>query len=67
MQLGCTDNQVVFDWTTLSSSEKSQLKNYLESDRLFLGHNLMFDLTFLYKQDIWPKHIYDTIIAVQLI
>lgn len=67
MQLGCTDDQVVFDWTTLSGSEKSQLKNYLESDRLFLGHNLMFDLTFLYKQNIWPKHIYDTMIAEQLI
>lgn len=67
VQLGCTDNQVVFNWTTLSSSERDRLKSYLESDRLFLGHNLMFDLTFLYKQDIWPKHIYDTMIAEQLI
>lgn len=67
VQLGCSDNQVVFDWTTLSNSERTQLKEYLESDRLFLGHNLMFDLTFLYKQDIWPKHIYDTMIAEQLI
>lgn len=67
VQLGCSCNQVVFDWTTLSNSEKTQLKEYLESDRLFLGHNLMFDLTFLYKQNIWPKHIYDTMIAEQLI
>lgn len=67
VQLGCSDNQVVFDWTTLNNSEKAQLKKYLESDRLFLGHNLMFDLTFLYKQDIWPKHVYDTMIAEQLI
>lgn len=34
---------------------------------MFIGHNLQFDLTFLYKQDIWPKHIYDTMIAEQLI
>lgn len=39
----------------------------MESERLFIGHNLMFDLTFLYKQDIWPKHIYDTMIGEQLI
>lgn len=67
LQLGCTENQVVFDWTTLSQSEIMELKDYLESDRLFIGHNLMFDLTFLYKANIWPKNIYDTMIAEQLI
>lgn len=67
LQLGCTENQVVFDWTTLTKEEKFKLKEYLESDRLFIGHNLMFDLTFLYKENIWPKHIYDTMIAEQLI
>ena len=67
LQLGCTENQVVFDWTTLTLDERKILKEYLESDRLFIGHNLMFDLTFLYKQDIWPNHIYDTMIAEQLI
>ena len=67
VQLGNKENQVVFDWTTLGVLEKRILKDYFESDRLFLGHNLMFDLTFLYKQDIWPKHIYDTMIAEQLI
>ena len=54
LQLGCTDFQIVFDWTTLSNREKTQLKIYLESNRLIIGHNLMFDLTFLYKQNIWP-------------
>lgn len=67
LQLGCTENQIVFDWTTLTIDEKRQLKEYIESDRLFIGHNLMFDLTFLYKQDIWPNHIYDTMIAEQLL
>ena len=67
LQLGCTENQIVFDWTTLTIDEKRQLKEYIESDRLLIGHNLMFDLTFLYKQDIWPNHIYDTMIAEQLL
>lgn len=67
LQLGCTENQIVFDWTTLTTNEKKQLKEYIESERLFIGHNLMFDLTFLYKHDIWPNHIYDTMIAEQLI
>lgn len=67
LQLGCTENQIVFDWTTLTTDEKKQLKEYIESERLFIGHNLMFDLTFLYKYDIWPNHIYDTMIAEQLI
>lgn len=67
LQLGCTEFQIVFDWTTLTVDEKRQIKEYMESERLFIGHNLMFDLTFLYKQDIWPKHIYDTMIGEQLI
>lgn len=67
LQLGCTENQIVFDWTTLTIDEKRQLKEYIESDRLFIGHNLMFDLTFLYKQDIWPKKVYDTMVVEQLI
>lgn len=67
IQLGCRENQIVFDWTTLTIEEKLSLKQYLESERVFIGHNLQFDLTFLYKQNIWVKHIYDTMIAEQLI
>ena len=32
IQLGNKQNQFVFDWTTLSSEEKEQLKEYLERD-----------------------------------
>ena len=67
LQLGTSDNQFVFDWTTLNNQEKLQLKKYLESNVVVIGHNLSFDLTFLYVQDIWPKKIYDTMIAEQLI
>ena len=67
IQLGNKDNQVVIDWTTLTLKEKQIVKNYLESDRLFLGWNLMFDLTFLYVQGIYPKHIWDGMIVEQLL
>lgn len=67
IQLGNRDNQVVLDWTTLSPREKQIVKDYLESDRLFLGWNLMFDLTFLYVQGIYPKHIWDGMIVEQLL
>lgn len=67
IQLGNKDNQVVIDWTTLTPRERQIVKNYLESDRLFLGWNLMFDLTFLYVQGIYPKHIWDGMIVEQLL
>lgn len=67
IQLGNKENQVVFDWTTLSSSEKEALKEYLESERTFLGWNLSFDLTFLYVQNIYPKHIIDGMILEKVI
>lgn len=67
IQLGNKDNQVVIDWTTLTPREKQIVKNYLELDRLFLGWNLMFDLTFLYVQGIYPKHIWDGMIVEQLL
>lgn len=67
VQLGNKENQVVFDWTTLRKEEKKILKEYFESDRVFLGWNLMFDLTFMYVQDIWPKHLWDGMLAEILI
>ena len=67
VQFGNKENQVVFDWTTLGVLEKRILKDYFESDRVFLGWNLMFDLGFLYVNDIWPKHIWDGMIAEKLI
>lgn len=67
VQLGCRENQIVFDWTTMSKEEKLKLKKYFESDRTFLGWNLMFDLGFLYVQDIWPNHIWDGMIAEKLL
>ena len=67
VQLGCRENQVVFDWTTMNQEEKLKLKEYFESDRIFIGWNLMFDLGFLYVQDIWPNKIWDGMIAEKLL
>lgn len=68
IQIGNKVNQVVFDWTTLTISEKNKLKEYLESDdRTFLGWNLMFDLRFLYSVNIWPKHVWDGYIGQKLL
>lgn len=67
VQLGNKENQVIFDWTTLKKEEKLQLKAYFESERVFIGWNLMFDLTFMYVQDIWPKHLWDGMLAEILI
>lgn len=41
LQLGCTENQVVFDYQSLNSDDKIQLKEFLESDILLIGHNLI--------------------------
>lgn len=64
LQLGNRDNQVVIDCTTVSPLH---YKEYLESDRLFLGHNIKFDLCWLFLYGIVPKRVYDSFIAEQLI
>ena len=67
IQLGNRDNQVVIDWTSISKKDKEKVKDYLESDRTFLGWNLQFDLTFLYVQHIYPKKILDGMVVEQLL
>ena len=45
LQLGCYEFQVVIDVTTVSIGF---FKEFLESDRLFIGWNIKFDLKFLF-------------------
>ena len=63
LQLGCYDFQVVVDCTTI---DIQLYKEYLESDRLFIGWNLKFDLKFLYHQRIVPKKVWDGYLAEKL-
>lgn len=63
VQLGCYEFQVVIDCTTINIQ---QYKEYLESDRLFIGWNIKFDLKFLYHKRIVPKRVYDGFLAEKL-
>ena len=63
-QLGSKLNQYVFDNL---SYPISLLKDFFESDRVFIIHNALFDLKWCYKYDVWPQHIYDTMLVEQLI
>ena len=63
VQLGCKDFQVVIDCQTI---DIHNYKEYLESDRLFLGWNLKFDLKFLFRQGIVPVNLYDGYLAEKL-
>lgn len=64
LQLGNRDFQVVIDCTTV---DIKQYKEYLESDRLFLGWNLKFDVKFLFYHGIIPKNLYDGFLAEKMI
>lgn len=63
LQLGCYDFQVVIDCKTI---DIQLYKDYLESDRTFLGWNLKFDLKFLFRQHIVLKKVYDGFLAEKL-
>lgn len=63
VQLGCREFQIVIDCMTI---DIKLYKNYLESNRLFIGWNLKFDLKFLYHQRIVPRRVYDGYLAEKL-
>ena len=63
LQLGNRDFQVVIDCTTV---DVRKYKEYLESDRLFIGWNLKFDVKFLFYYGIIPKNLYDGFLAEKM-
>lgn len=63
LQLGCYDFQIVIDCTTVSPKLFAE---YLQSDRLFIGWNIKFDMKFLFHQKIVLKSVYDGYIAEKL-
>ena len=64
LQLGNRDFQVVIDCTTININ---LYKEFLESDRLFIGWNLKFDIKFLFYHNIIPRNLYDGYIAEKMI
>lgn len=63
VQLGCYDFQVVIDCTTV---DINLFREYLESDRLFIGWNIKFDMKFLFHKKLVLKNVYDGFIAEKL-
>lgn len=63
IQLGCFDFQVVVDCKTI---DITLYKEFLESNRLFVGWNIKFDLKWLFKYKIVPKKVYDGFLAEKL-
>ena len=63
LQLGNRDFQVVIDCTTI---DIKLYKEYLESNRLFVGWNLKFDVKFLFYHGIIPKNLYDGFLAEKI-
>lgn len=60
-QLGDADNQFV-----ICESKLEEFKELLES-KCLLAHNAKFDLKFLYKRNIWPTKVYDTMLAEKVL
>ena len=58
-----TDTRIVVDTTTV---DVKLFKEVLETKRV-IGHNLKFDLQFLYNYDIKPTKVYDTMIVEQVL
>lgn len=57
------DAQIVVDCSTI---DIKRYKDILET-KLVIGHNLKFDLQFLYNYDIIPLKVYDTMIVEQML
>ncbi len=65
LQLGCSEFQVIIDCLTI---DITLYKDYLESkNRVFVGHNLKFDIVWLYKYHIVPYNTYDTYLGEQIL
>ena len=64
LQLGCFDFQIVIDCTTI---DVSLYKSYLESDRLFIGWNIKFDLKWLFAKGIIIRKVWDGFLMEKLL
>lgn len=68
LQLGNYETQIFLEWQSLTESQIGRLRVLLErEDKLFLMHNAKFDLRFFYKQKIYPRKVYDTMLAEEVL
>lgn len=63
IQIGNKDIQIAFDITYFDNKIPDELKNFLQSNRLFIGHNIKFDLKFLLQYGVLIKKVFDTFLA----
>lgn len=64
LQLGNSDIQIVYDIASFSGIIPQQVKDFLnKNDKLYIIQNAKFDLKFLYRQDVYIKNVYDTMLA----
>ena len=63
VQLGNKNFQIVVDTSTIDIKKYKEL---FESDKLFLFWNALFDLRFLYRNNIYPRKVYDGYLAEKL-
>lgn len=64
VQLGCKEFQVVIDCNTI---DIKLYKEFFESDRIFIGWNLKFDIKWLLKEHIVINKIYDMFTVEKLL
>lgn len=64
VQLGCREFQVVIDCRTV---DITKYKDYLESDRIFLLWNALFDIPWFYEAGIIIRNVYDGFLAEKLL
>lgn len=62
-QIGTGENNYLID---LESYTFKDIQPYLEN-KVLVGHNLTFDLGWLYKENFYPKEVRDTFIASKLL
>lgn len=61
LQIGDYDNQFI-----IHPSNVHMFKDFLEQ-KVLLGHNLKFDLLFLYYYNIFPNRVYDSFLAESIL
>jgi len=63
LQLGNNTTQFVIDWKFMNEDRLNYLKEYFNSDKLFIFQNAKFDLRYLYHYNLIPTNIFDTYLA----